>query len=275
MNPLKLLAAPFRYQPWRPRHAPDRSAISSAVDAAAIILTSTTSARRDRLAVSWPRTCATTCPMPAGVGGMELRRRLAAELSRNQRVHRRDVHRGGAGTRSVPDLLDRARRIIDWELSLQRPDGAFPGHFGEPGSEPGGVQYRSDHARHAGRSPATGAAPNVWTRRCARGRWLARIQDADGCWRAFEHNGVPHTYNTRATWALLATALIAGEPALKTAAIRNLEWALAQQRESGWFANNAFVAGRAAVHAHHRLRHPRLAGVGRAARQVAGISTPR
>ena len=54
---------------------------------------------------------------------------------------------------------------------------------------------------------------------------------------------MPHTYNTRATWALLATALIAGEPALKSAAIRNLEWALAQQRESGWFANNAFVAG--------------------------------
>ena len=54
---------------------------------------------------------------------------------------------------------------------------------------------------------------------------------------------MPHTYNTRASWALLATALIAGEPELKTAAIRNLEWALAQQRESGWFANNAFVAG--------------------------------
>jgi len=76
------------------------------------------------------------------------------------------------------------------------------------------------------------------------GRWLARIQEPDGCWQDFEHNGVPHTYNTRAAWALLATALVAGEPVLKTAAIRNLEWALTQQRESGWFANNAFVTGR-------------------------------
>jgi hypothetical protein len=76
------------------------------------------------------------------------------------------------------------------------------------------------------------------------GRWLARVQDADGCWRQFEHHGVPHTYNTRASWALLATALIAGDAFQKTSAIRNLDWALTQQRESGWFGNNAFMQGR-------------------------------
>ena len=76
------------------------------------------------------------------------------------------------------------------------------------------------------------------------GHWLARQQDADGCWRKFEHHGVPHTYNTRATWALLATALIAGDVELKAAAARNLDWALERQRESGWFANNAFTPDR-------------------------------
>ena len=35
-----------------------------------------------------------------------------------------------------PELVERARRMIDWELSIQLPDGAFPGHFGEPGSRP-------------------------------------------------------------------------------------------------------------------------------------------
>jgi hypothetical protein len=142
-----------------------------------------------------------------------------------------------------PDLIDRAQRIIDWELSIQCTDGAFPGHFGEPGSEP--VVFNTGQIMHGmlaaylqlGRPECLGAAVQA-------GHWLARIQDRDGSWRAFEHNAVPHTYNTRATWALLATALIAGEPVLKTAAIRNLEWALAQQRESGWFANNAFVAGK-------------------------------
>ena len=31
-----------------------------------------------------------------------------------------------------PELVARAQRMIDWELSIQQPDGAFPGHFGEP-----------------------------------------------------------------------------------------------------------------------------------------------
>jgi len=142
-----------------------------------------------------------------------------------------------------PELINRAQRIIDWELSIQRTDGAFPGHFGEPGSHP--VVFNTGQIMHgmlAGylqldRMECLEAAVRA-------GQWLARAQDPDGCWRKFEHNGVPHTYNTRASWALLVTALIAGDIQLKTAAIRNLDWALAQQQESGWFANNAFVPGR-------------------------------
>jgi hypothetical protein len=142
-----------------------------------------------------------------------------------------------------PGLIDRAQRIIDWELSVQRPDGAFPGHFGEPGSQP--VVFNTGQIMHgmlAGylqleRGECLEAAVRA-------GHWLARIQDPDGCWRTFEHNGVPHTYNTRATWALLATALLAADAELKGAARRNLDWALTQQCESGWFANNAFVPSR-------------------------------
>jgi hypothetical protein len=91
--------------------------------------------------------------------------------------------------------------------------------------------------RHLGRTECLDSAIRA-------GHWLAKCQDADGCWRKFEHHGVPHTYNTRGTWALLATAVIAGEAKLKDAAIRNLDWALAQQRPTGWFANNAFTPDR-------------------------------
>ena len=142
-----------------------------------------------------------------------------------------------------PDLVKRANRIIDWELSLQHVDGAFPGHFGEPGSRP--VIFNTGQIMHGmlagylqlGRAECLESALRA-------GRWLAAQQDADGCWRRFEHNGVPHTYNTRATWALLASALVAGDATLKAAALANLEWALAQQLGSGWFAHNAFVPGR-------------------------------
>jgi hypothetical protein len=142
-----------------------------------------------------------------------------------------------------PELRHRAHRILDWELAIQDRDGAFPGHFGEPGARP--VIFNTGQIMHGmlagylqlGRRECLEAAVRA-------GRWLTRHQDADGCWRKFEHHGVPHTYNTRGTWALLATALISGESALKQAALRHLEWALAQQTPSGWFAQNAFTSDR-------------------------------
>jgi hypothetical protein len=76
------------------------------------------------------------------------------------------------------------------------------------------------------------------------GHWLAAQQDADGCFRRFEHHDTPHVYNTRATWPLLATGLLAGEPRLVDAARRHMDWALTQQTASGWFATNAFVPSR-------------------------------
>jgi len=43
------------------------------------------------------------------------------------------------------------------------------------------------------------------------GKWMLLQQDDDGCWRRSVHNDTPHTYNTRAAWALLRTGLIANE----------------------------------------------------------------
>ncbi len=142
-----------------------------------------------------------------------------------------------------PELVARARRMIDWELSIQLPDGAFPGHFGEPGSRP--VIFNTGQIMHGmvaghtqlGRADCLAAAVRA-------GHWLADQQDEDGCFRRFEHNDTPHVYNTRATWPLLATGLIAGESRLVQAARRHLDWALTQQSASGWFATNAFTPGR-------------------------------
>jgi hypothetical protein len=143
-----------------------------------------------------------------------------------------------------PELAKRAQRMIDWELSIQQADGAFPGHFGEPGSRP--VIFNTGQIMHGmnvgyerlGRDECLEAAVRA-------GRWLMAQQDADGAFRRFEHNDIPHVYNTRGTWALVKTALLAGDGELRRAAVRHLDWALAQQTPSGWFSHNAFVEGRA------------------------------
>jgi hypothetical protein len=141
-----------------------------------------------------------------------------------------------------PELLDRAGHILDWELSIQLPDGAFPGHFGELGSRP--VIFNTAQIMHGmvagylelGRQECLESAVQA-------ARWLVDQQDSDGCWRRSEHNGIPHTYNTRSAWALLRTGLLASEPGFVDAAVRNLEWALTQVTPSGWFRQNAFRIG--------------------------------
>lgn len=141
------------------------------------------------------------------------------------------------------DLIDRAQRMIDWELSLQASDGAFPGHFGEPGSYP--VIFNQGQIMHglvAGYFQLDRQDCLVAGLRA--GHWLVAQQDADGCYRKFEHNGVPHVYNTRAIWALAAMGVAANEASFVQAARRNLGWALTQQTASGWFGTNAFVPTR-------------------------------
>jgi hypothetical protein len=141
-------------------------------------------------------------------------------------------------------LVDRAGRILDWELSIQSQDGSFPGHFGEQGSKP--VIFNTGQIIHGmlagyqqmGREECLQAAVRA-------GHWMVRQQDEDGCFRRSVHNGVPHTYNTRAVWGMLRAGLAAGDQQLIDSARRNYEWALSQQNEQGWYATNAFTPDKA------------------------------
>jgi len=242
MLPLRLLKLPFRYRPWRPRHL-------------RLIA-------RDLLPAKQRREQPHANHLGATIDWL-----CRAQDVRNQEPDAGGVSAGwsfedgwlpsypetsgyivetfiaAAKVLSRPELIDRAHRIVDWELSIQLPDGAFPGHFGEPGSQP--VIFNTGQIMH-GMLAGYGQLRRADCLESAvrAGHWLVRHQDQDGCWRSFEHNGVPHTYNTRGTWALLATALVAGDVRLKEAAVRNLEWAMSQQRPSGWFASNAFTPNR-------------------------------
>lgn len=241
MRLLELARLPLRYKPWRPRH----------------------------LSLVWDSVRSSTEPQ------QDHREHLAAAidwLCRAQDMRNGQTDAGGvsagwsfedgwlpsypettgyiietmlaaAALLQRPDLVDRAQRMIDWELSIQLPDGAFPGHFGEPGSRP--VIFNTGQIMHGMVAGYTQLQRDDCLAAAVRaGHWLADQQDGDGCFRRFEHNDTPHVYNTRATWPLLATGLIANEPRLVDAARRNLDWALTQQTPSGWFATNAFVPGR-------------------------------
>jgi len=135
MDIAKLIGLPFRYQPWRPRHLrlimadirnpacqeqQDHTAhLSAAID----WLCRAQDVRDGKpdaggVAAGWSFEDGWLPSYPETTGYI-IETFLAAAKILNR-----------------PELVDRAQRMIDWELSLQAPDGAFPGHFGEPGSKP-------------------------------------------------------------------------------------------------------------------------------------------
>jgi hypothetical protein len=242
MNALDLLKLPFRYRPWRPRHlgliAADLGTPASQPAAShELHLTATLDwlcraqdvrdGKQDAggVAAGWSFEDGWLPSYPETTGYI-IETFLAA-----------GAHLGNE------DYRRRASRMIDWELSLQAADGAFPGHFGEPGSHP--VIFNQGQIMHGlvagwlelGRQDCLEAGVRA-------AHWLVRQQDEDGCYRRYEHNGVPHVYNTRAIWALASMGVAAHEPTFVDAAKRNLDWALTQQTASGWFRTNAFVPTR-------------------------------
>ncbi|MBF0358059.1 MAG: terpene cyclase/mutase family protein [Magnetococcales bacterium] len=143
-----------------------------------------------------------------------------------------------------PDYKKRAGRILDWELSIQNPDGSFPGHFGETGSRPvifntGQIMFGlTEGFLHLQRQECLDGAVRA-------GQWLLKNQDDDGCWRRNTHGGIIHTYNSRAAWSLLRTARLANNLKLERGAEKNLRWAMSCQTESGWFEQNSFKLNQA------------------------------
>jgi len=242
MDIVKLASLPFRYRPWLPRHA--------RLIAADMFRRSPGEQRAHEVhlqgAIDW------LCRAQDVRDGMDDQGGVSAGWSFEDgwlpgypetTGYIIETFLAAAELLQRPELVERAGRMLDWEMSIQLSDGAFPGHFGESGSRP--VIFNTGQIMHGliaghtrlGREECLPAAVRA-------GHWLRQQQDDDGCWRKFEHNSVPHVYNTRATWALLSTGLLAGDKELVVAARRNLDWALQQQTASGWYASNAFEPSR-------------------------------
>lgn len=243
MNPIDIVRLPIRYRPWRPRH------VRLILDSMAGSAREPVQDHRTHLsaAIEWLCRAQDVRDGCADEGGVSAGWSfedgwLPGYPETTGYIIETFLAAGGVLARA--DLAPRANRMIDWELGLQHDDGAFPGHFGEPGSHP--VIFNTGQIMHgliAGhvqleREDCLDASVRA-------GRWLLAQQDEDGCFRRSEHNGVPHVYNTRAVWALVATGILAGEKRLVDGGRKNLEWALTQQSASGWFDTNAFVPGHA------------------------------
>lgn len=137
-------------------------------------------------------------------------------------------------------LHGRARRMLDWCVAIQFPQGGFQG--GKIDSLPRvPVTFNTGQILLglAAGVEAYGAAYQDAMQRAA--KWLRDSQDADGCWRRhptpFAGPG-DKAYETHVAWGLFEADRIAPGHGYGAAGLRQVDWALSKQRCNGWFESN-------------------------------------
>lgn len=137
-------------------------------------------------------------------------------------------------------LMDRARRMLDWLVSIQFPEGGFQGGKidGTP-SVP--VTFNTGQillGLAAGVRRFGGPYLDPLNRAAI---WLRDSLDADGCWRKhptpFAAPG-EKAYETHVSWGLFEAARLTPDQELGEAGLKQVRWALTKQAENGWFASN-------------------------------------
>lgn len=136
-------------------------------------------------------------------------------------------------------LLDRARKMLDWLVRIQMPNGAF--QAGTTASFPViPVTFNTGQILLGLASGASAFGPSYRPAMFAAADWLVRTQDADGCWRK---HPTPYAapgekaYESHVAWGLFEAARQEPSYGYADAALRNIQWCLSQQQSNGWFAS--------------------------------------
>ncbi len=138
------------------------------------------------------------------------------------------------------ELARRALEMAEWEAELQLESGAVRGGTVEDEVSP--AVFNTGQVLFGWIATYEASSDARFARCAARAaRWLVESLDEDGAWRRgasrfAAQNG--HVYNARAAWALALHGMRAQDAAAVAAARRAADFALVQQRENGWFAEN-------------------------------------
>lgn len=145
--------------------------------------------------------------------------------------------------RDNADLVRRADEMGEWEVSVQCLDGGVM--EGAVGTLPArSIVFNTGMVLHGYVDLMEVGSGRFEEAAVRAGGFLRDGLRTDGTWKpAHEYSGIPHTYNSRVSWAMLRLALRRGDDELLAAARRQLDWVTAQQQPNGWFENCVFKPG--------------------------------
>ena len=144
-----------------------------------------------------------------------------------------------AQQRGNSEIRHKAKRMLDWLISIQFAEGGFQG--GRIDAKPRLPVTFNTGQILLGLSIGVREFGNTYLDPMQRAAdWLVGTMDVDGCWRNYPS---PFTvigeraYDTHVAWGLLEAARILPDKPYSEAALKNVDWALTLQRENGWFEN--------------------------------------
>ena len=130
----------------------------------------------------------------------------------------------------------RAKLMADWLISTQNLDGSIPDSY-----------FRNKMVFDTGqvifglvRTYEETGFEKYREVAVLAGEWLVAVQAQNGSWVKHAVNDIPHSYYSRVAWSLLRLHSVTQLQKFLDAAVRNIEWAIQQQRASGWFDNASF-----------------------------------
>ena len=142
-------------------------------------------------------------------------------------------------SRGSRGLLERARKMLDWLVSIQMPCGGFQGST-VSSSVVVPVTFNTGQILLGLAAGVAEFGPKYRKAMIAAADWLVQTQDRDGCWRKhptpFAAPG-EKAYETHVSWGLFEAARLENRYGYAEAAMRNVYWALSHQTDNGWFAN--------------------------------------
>ena len=137
------------------------------------------------------------------------------------------------------EVLKRAKRIADWELSVQEKCGKWEYVF-DTGQIVLGLIAIYKETQNKRYLDSVIKACN----------WLVKVQSSSGNWNKFEFalgiknkilrlfGVLGHSYNSRTAWALLEAWRLTKNEQYKVSAVKNLDWVLRDQLNNSYYSHS-------------------------------------
>jgi hypothetical protein len=136
------------------------------------------------------------------------------------------------------DLLVRARRMLDWLVSIQFREGGFQAGLIDAARPP--VTFNTGQILLGLASGVEAFGDRYQDAMARAANWLVETQDTDGCWRSAPTPlAAPgeKAYETHVSWGLFEAARITGRQFWGDAGLRQVRWAVSKLKPNGWMAD--------------------------------------